>query len=80
MKTGKAAGPSGLVAEMLKISGDVGRTLVTCIVDQVVQEGVIPNDWRSSIIINCYKGKGDALERGNYRGIKFEFLILFLIS
>ena len=63
MKTGKAAGPSGIVAEMLKTSGEVGLTLVTRIVNQVVQQGVIPNDWHSSIIVNCYKGKGDALER-----------------
>ena len=43
-------------------------------VNQVVQEGVIPNDWRSSTIINCYKGKGDALERGNYKGINISIL------
>ncbi|WP_347046853.1 RNA-directed DNA polymerase, partial [Escherichia coli] len=40
------------------------------IVNQVIHEGVIPNDWRCSTIINCYKGKGDALERSSYRGIK----------
>ena len=27
-------------------------------------------DWQDSIIINCYKGKGDATDRGNYRGRK----------
>ena len=32
--------------------------------------GVIPSDWEDSFIINIYKGKGDALERGNYRGLK----------
>ena len=37
MKTGKAAGPSGIVAEMLKISGEVGHTLVTRLVNQVIQ-------------------------------------------
>ena len=25
--------------------------------------GVIPQDWQSSVIVNCFKGKGDALER-----------------
>lgn len=34
MKTGKASGPSGIFAEMLKISGGGGYGLVTCIVDQ----------------------------------------------
>ena len=30
----------------------------------------MPADWEGSFIINLYKGKGDALERGNNRGLK----------
>ena len=30
----------------------------------------MPGDWQVSSIVNCFKGKGDALERGNYRGLK----------
>src|SRR6056300_1728659 len=30
----------------------------------------IPTDWEESFILNLYKGKGGALERGNYRGLK----------
>ena len=30
----------------------------------------MPSDWEMSIIINCFKGKGDAVERGNFRGLK----------
>jgi hypothetical protein len=69
-KSGKAAGPSGLVAEMLKASGEVGGQWVTDICNKVVVEGRIPEDWRSSLMVNVYKGKGDALECGSYRGIK----------
>ena len=36
----------------------------------MVRNGVIPSDWEDRFIINIYKGKGDALERGNYRGLK----------
>ena len=67
MKTGKVAGPSGIVAEMLKASGDTGARLVTDLANDMVRNGVIPSDWEDSFIINIYKGKGDALERGNYR-------------
>ena len=67
MKTGKAAGPSGIVAEMLKASGDTGTRLVADLANDMVRNGVIPSDWEDSFIINIYKGKGDALERGNYR-------------
>ena len=70
MKTGKAAGPSGIIAEMLKASGDTGARLVVDLANDMVRNGVIPSDWEDSFIINIYKGKGDALERGNYRGIK----------
>ena len=35
--------------------------------DPVVGPHSIPSDWEDSFIINIYKGKGDALERGNYR-------------
>ena len=27
-------------------------------------------DWEQSFIVCLYKGKGDALDRGNYRGLK----------
>ena len=70
MKTGKAAGPSGIVAEMLKASGDTGARLVADLANDMVRNGVIPSDWEDSFIINIYKGKGDALGRGNYRGLK----------
>lgn len=30
----------------------------------------MPSDWEMSIIINCFKGKGDAMELGNFRGLK----------
>lgn len=70
MKVGKAAGVSGLTAEMLKASGDIGVSLVTNLLNAILYECRVPDDWLRSVIINVYKGKGDALERGNYRGIK----------
>ena len=30
----------------------------------------IISDWQESFIVSLYKGKGDALNRGNYRGLK----------
>jgi len=29
-----------------------------------------PKEWEDSFIINCFKGKGDALLSRNYRGLK----------
>ena len=70
MKPNKAAGPSGIVAEMLKASGEAGVRLVVELANAIIRNGDVPSDWEDSYIINTYKGKGDALERGNYRGLK----------
>ena len=44
--------------------------LVTNLSNAIKNNEKISFEWESSYIINLYKGKGDALERGNYRGIK----------
>ena len=40
------------------------------LIEDIISEGCIPTDWQESFIVNLYKGKGDALNRGNYRGLK----------
>src|ERR1700757_5131075 len=69
-KSGKAEGPSGVVVEMLEASGEAGLQWITDICNEVVRSGKMPDDWRKSLIVSVYKGKGDALECGSYRGIK----------
>ena len=70
MASGKAAGPSGIVAEMLKPVGEAGAVEVRDLIEDIISEGCIPTDWQESFIVNLYKGKGDPLNRGNYRGLK----------
>ena len=69
MKDGKAAGVSGIVAEMLKASGVAGLELFIELFNNIVKEEKVPSDWEMSVIIR-FKGKGDAVERGNFRGLK----------
>jgi hypothetical protein len=69
-KSNKAAGPSGVVTEMLKVSEEVGVQWVTDVCNAVVRDGKVPTDWKKSWMVNVYKGKGNALECGSYRGIK----------
>ena len=40
------------------------------LITATVKHGKIPEDWEMSFILNLFKGKGDALDRGNYRGLK----------
>ena len=70
MASGEAAGPSGIVAEMLKPVGEAGAVEVRDLIEDIISEGCIPTDWQESFIVNLYWGKGDALNRGNYRGLK----------
>ena len=72
MASGRAAGQSGIVAEMLKPVGEAGTVEVRDLIEDIISisGGCIPTDWQESFIVNLYKGKGDALNRGNYRGLK----------
>ena len=70
MKSGKAAGPSGIVVEMIKATGDTGATMIRDLATAFIRDGKVPTDWEESFIVCLYKGKGDALDRGNYRGLK----------
>ena len=71
MKNGKAAEPSGIVAEMMKASGGNGVQLVADLAHDMITNGTIPSEWENTFIINICKGKGDTLIRDNYRGLKF---------
>ena len=70
MKSGKAAGPSGIVVDMIKAAGDTGATMIRNLATVIISDGKAPTDWEQSFIVCLYKGKGDALDRDNYRGLK----------
>ena len=70
MKAGKALGPSGIVVEMIRAAGDMGASMIRDLAAAIIRDGKVPSDWEQSFIVCLYKGKGDALERGNYRGLK----------
>ena len=80
MKCGKAAGPSGITAEMLKAAGEEGVELARQLAEAVFSSGEIPADWEESYILNLYKGKGEALDRGNYRGLKLTDQVMKLLE
>ena len=56
-KSGKAAGPSGVIVEMLEASGEAGLQWVTDICNEVIKGGKMPEDWQKSWIVSVYKGK-----------------------
>ena len=63
-------GLSGLVAEMIQATGDTGTQWILHLCNGTVKERSIPEDWKSSVVLPIYKGKGDPMECGSYRAIK----------
>ena len=63
-------GPSGISVEMLDAAGEVGLLWMADLFNTIIREGKIPDDWKRSWLVTVYKGKGDALDCGSYRGIK----------
>jgi len=49
---------SGLVAEMIQSTGNIGTQWILDLCKGIVKEGCIPEDWKSSMVLPIYKGKG----------------------
>ena len=50
---------------MVNTAGEAGVDMIADQLNQILLR-VAPAKWKYSIIVNCYKRKPDALERGNY--------------
>jgi len=59
MEKGKAAGPTGIVSEMFMANEDCSVEWLTSLCNLIVTQGRIPDDWKCSILILVFKGKGD---------------------
>jgi len=66
MKRHTAPGLSGLVTEMIQATGDIGIQWILDLCNGTVKQGCIPEDWKSSVVLPSYKGKGDPMECGSY--------------
>ena len=59
-----AAAIKGL--KMGKAAGGFGSRWMTDLINNIVKGDCIPDDWRKSILVPVYKGKGDLLVCGSY--------------
>ena len=55
---------------MIQAAGDIGTSMIRVLTAAIIRNGKVPSDWEQSFIVCLYKGKEDALERGNYGGLK----------
>ena len=80
MKAGKAPGPSGTVVEMIQTTVDMGASMIRDLAVAIIRDGKVPSDWEQGFIVCLYKGKGDALERGNYQGVKLTEQVMKILE
>jgi len=55
---------------MIQATEGIGTKWLLDLCNGIVNEGCISDDWKSSVILSYYKGKGDPIECGSYRGIR----------
>ena len=62
LKNGKAAGKDKFVGEMIK--GRCNRVLdwIWSLCNMAVENGVVPEDWISAMIVPLYKGKEERIK------------------
>jgi len=70
MKPQKAPGLSGVTAEMISASGQVGVNVMMQLCQGVLDGKGMPQEWKNSIVVPIFKGKGDPMNCGSYRGVK----------
>ena len=45
MRSGKAAGPSGIVVEMVKAAGHTGATMIRDLATGIIRDNKVPTNW-----------------------------------
>ena len=50
LKSSKAAGPSGIVVEVIKAAGDTGATMIRDLATAIIPDGKVPADWEQSFM------------------------------
>ena len=72
MKQGKAAGLSEVATEMIVAGGRIAEEVMLQLCQRVLNGKRIPNEWKTSVVVPVFKGKGDVMNcnspRRNQRG------------
>ena len=69
-KRRKALGSSGITSDLILAAGQLGIWEITKNFKKIMKEGRVPEDLEESLTVKIFKGKGDAMNPGNYRGIR----------
>ena len=67
MKLRKAFGLSEVSMEMINASGKVGIDVMTKLCQRVLDGKEMPKNWKTSVMVPIYNGKGDVTNCNAYR-------------
>ena len=70
MKSGKATGTSEVSVEIIFASGEIGVKVMMELCQHVLDGRGMPDEWKTSVIVPIFKGKGDVMSCGSYKGVK----------
>ena len=51
-------------------SGEIGVKVMMELCQRVLDGRGMPDEWKTSVIVPIFKGKGDVISCGSYRGVK----------
>ena len=69
IKLGKVTGPSE-VSDEIVASGEIGVKVMVELGQLVLGSGGMPDEWKTGVIVPIFKGKGNVMSCGSYRGVK----------
>jgi len=70
MERRKAAGLSEISTEIIMASGKIGEDVMMQLYQCVLDGNGIPDEWKASVVVPIFKGKGGVMNCGLYRGVK----------
>ncbi|VFQ78098.1 unnamed protein product [Cuscuta campestris] len=70
MHNGRAVGPDEIPVEFWKHAGRDAWVWLTKHFNVILRTAWMPDEWRESLLVPLFKGKGDIQSCENYRGIK----------
>ena len=69
IKLGKAAGPSEVNMDMIIASGKFVVGVIKKLCQRVLDGKGMPEEWKTSVVVPIFKGKGDMMDCRAYRGV-----------
>jgi Reverse transcriptase (RNA-dependent DNA polymerase)/Endonuclease-reverse transcriptase len=75
----KAAGPDGISARLLKIAPVQQCKYIGHIIDKILEECKIPDEWKTAVVIPIFKG-GERNKPENYRPVSLTCIVCKIVE